>query len=282
MSQEADPEQASGDPANGGGFPNDTGGTTPNNNIGTGYTAVARAGNIIAAAGPGGAYIGGGMQGGAEQGGFTGPDATTTTTPQLGDVLASPVTTVFKDFYDRYDIVSISANACGVGTYNEAKDLVELLRGAPSENYLKMCETGYDAIQVGQKVVTAQSQLFNKVPRRVECLFKKFGSPQGDIYCRIRNKRGELKQELGTFSAAAVSISEDTQVEFQNDDATYKMQIGDIIWIEYSADGDGSTAYLLFKRGDTDSADAYNSWFAWYTSTTAEDQLNDLAAAIYE
>jgi hypothetical protein len=272
---------APGDSANGGGFPANEGGNVPNNDLGSGYTAVARTSHIIAAAGPSGTYIGPGIQGGGSQGGFVGPDSTTTETPQLGDTLASPLVTVFKDFYDRYDLNAVSANACGVGTYNEAKDLVQLFQGATSENYLKMCDTGYDAQQVGQKIVTAQSQLFNKVIRRVELVFKKFGSPQGQIFCRIRDKKGALKQELGTFEAAAVGLN-DTDVYFQNDDAEYKIQIGDILWVEYSADGDGDTKYLLYKRGDTDADDAYNSWFAMYTSTTIEDQLNDLAASIYE
>jgi hypothetical protein len=271
----------SGDSGNGGGFPSDMGGLILNNNLGTGYTAANRASHIIQGGGPGGAYFGPGLQGGGEGGGFTGPDSTITTIPQAGDTIESPVITVFKDFYDRYDLVSISGNACGVGTYNEAKDLVELFRGQASQNYLKMSSTGYDAIQVGQKVVTAQSQLYNKVPRRVEVVFKKFGSPTGDMFCRVRDKFGVLKQELGTFAAAAVGLN-DTDVEFQEDDAEYKLQVGDVIWIEYSADGDGSTKYLLYKRGDNDADDAYNSWFVYYTSTTNEDQLNDLAAAIYE
>jgi hypothetical protein len=269
-----------GDPANGGGFPANTGGNVPSD-LGTGYTAIAQTSHVIAAAGPSGTYIGFNMQGGGPGGGFVGPDSEVTEVPQIGDSIESPLTTVFKDFYDRYDLVSISANACGVGTYNEAKDLVILFQGQTSPNYLKMCDTGYDAIQVGQKVVTAQSQLYNKVPRRVECTFKKFGSPQGDIYCRIRDKFGALKQELGTFAAAAVGLN-DTTVDFQNDDAEYKMQIGDVLWVEFSADGDGSTKYLLYKRGDSDADDAFNSWFVWYTSTTNEDQLADLAASIYE
>jgi hypothetical protein len=271
-----------GDPSSGGGFPGEMGGVIPSIGLGTGYRATAQAGGgKIVNAGPSGVYQGGGIQGGGEGGQFTGPDSTATTVPQLGDITESPVVTVFKDFYDRYDVVSISGNACGVGTYNEAKDLVELFRGATSPNYLKMSATGFDAIQVGQKVVTAQSQLFNKVPRRVEAVFKKFGSPTGNIFCRVRDKKGNLKQELGTFAAAAVGLN-DTDVEFQEDDAEYKLQVGDVIWIEYSADGDGSTKYLLYKRGDQDAADAYNSWFVVYTSTTIEDQLNDLAASIYE
>lgn len=219
---------------------------------------------------------------GSGGGGGTGGTGTDPGTGPNIPAAPPPIVTIYKDFIDTYNLAVETGDLCASGNVAAEIPLAKIYE-SPVTNmlvYLKMARAGGDVQRVGEAAVSDNSALIGKAPRKVSVTLKRVGTCDGVVYCRIRDSKNKIKQELGTMPAASVTLN-DTTCDFENDLAQYIMKKGDVIWIEYDdpSASDGAT-YLLYKAGDKDNFDAINSMFVKYTSTTIPDPLSDLAAVI--
>jgi hypothetical protein len=223
----------------------------------------------------------GGTPGTTSTTGGTGTD-TGTTGPNI-PAAAPPIVTIIRDFIDSYNLGVETGDLCATDNFPQSLPLVEIYNSpvASAANYLGMARAGSQCQRVGEAVMTDASQLIGQAPRKVTTTLKRVGTCYGLVYCRIRDSKNNIMQELGTYPAGVVGLN-DTQVDFQNDAANYVLKKGDVIWIEYTdpSANDGLT-YLMYKHADKDNYDAINTMFVRYTSTAIPDGQTDLAALIY-
>lgn len=225
---------------------------------------------------PGGGSGTGTGSGGTGTGGDTG-----TTGPNI-PVAPPPIITIYKDFVDSYNLAVETGDLCAAGNLPAVTPLAEIYN-VPVTNmliYFKLARAGGEVQRVGEAVVSDSSQLIGKAPRKVSVTLKRVGTCDGVVYCRIRDNKNKIMQELGDIPAGSITLN-DTTCDFENDGAQYILKKGDVIWIEYddASAVDGST-YIMYKAADKDAYDAINSMFVKYTTTTVPDPLTDFAAII--
>jgi hypothetical protein len=198
-----------------------------------------------------------------------------------------PVVTVFKDFTDSYHLAVEEGDLCGADQLVADRPLTSIYK-APAGNtmYLRLAMPGPDCIgadaMVGELVASSASKLVGKIVRQMSVTLKRTGSPDGYIYARIWDKNLVVQQDLGSFPALAVSFGVDQVITFTNAFATYALQKGDVIGVEYDDPSSSCDNYLAYRHCDANAEDAMNSVFCKFRDAIITDTLVDFAAEIFE
>jgi hypothetical protein len=136
--------------------------------------------------------------------------------------------------------------------------------------------------RLGIKADNAPSVILGQKITKVTVPLKDFGNPSlGNIYCRIRDKTGAVKANLG-FIETAVVTSTEKNYEFENTQNTYAIQLDDTISIEYDS---GTATDAIQVRVATESIESSNTTLFESVisnlNVTTPVNLRDLAATIF-
>ncbi len=149
--------------------------------------------------------------------------------------------------------------------------------GNPFDAFERFSPTKVD---IGEKIVNANSVLYNRRITRVVARGKKVGTPTGTITCGIMDIAFKTKVILGTFDVStASSTSSYGDIIFSNPGNTYNTVEGDRIFFRYPSATSVNTIELCTGRDFVDGQDSIA--FSVDAGTTTDIGNKDIAGRVY-